>query len=119
MERADPEVRLFLTPCVIWTNYDRESAGDVVMSSNYFGSYILEQAGAQLTDYNKFLLEMKNQMPVIQRAEVMDSEGVWHLREDLPEKLQELLNAYEIVQYNNVFAGKDKIDFLFTLQSGN
>lgn len=105
----------FYTPFVIWTNYERESEKDVLMSANYFGSYILQQAGAELTDYNKMLLELKEQMPVIGGADVMAADGTWYYKNDLPQELAEMLREYEIVQYNNMFAKSGKLDDVFTI----
>ena len=37
----------YKTPYIIWTNYPSESSQED-MSANYFGSYILKQAGLEL-----------------------------------------------------------------------
>ncbi len=101
------------TPFVLWTNYERESQTGITMSANYFGSYILQQAGAILPPYNKFLLEMKDELPVLWVNEVMTADGTWYSAESLPEHSAGLVAEYRILQYNNVFAGSRKIDALY------
>lgn len=112
---ADENRRRFYTPFVMWTNYERESERDIVMSANYFGSYILQQMGARLSGYNKMLLRLREQMPVISGAEIMLADGSWYPRTALPEAEGATLNEYEIVQYNNMFAKGEKIDDIFTV----
>ena len=47
------EVQLrYKTPYLIWTNYESVSLSEQNMSSNFFGSYILQVAGLELTPYD-------------------------------------------------------------------
>lgn len=46
----------YVTPFIIWANYEIEEQNNVEISSNYLGSYILEQAGLELSPYNRFLI---------------------------------------------------------------
>lgn len=107
----------YTTPFVLWTNYDRPTDTDIMMSSSYFGSYILQQMGAELTDYNKFLLELYEKMPVVGHGEELASDGTWYPRSTLPDDLAEMVNSYEILQYNNMFAKKQRIDSIFTVNT--
>lgn len=66
----------YKTPYVIWTNYPSESSEED-MSINYFGSYILQQTGLEMTTYNKFLLQLKEKLPIIGIDAVRDAEGNW------------------------------------------
>ena len=100
------------TPYVIWTNYPSES-GEEDMSSNYFGSYIMEQAGLPLTTYNQFLLQLKETLPVIGTDAVCDADGNWYEMNDLPEEYAKLINEYKILQYNNVFDRRHRVDEVF------
>ena len=47
----------------------------------------------------------------------LDSQGVWHRdRETLPEAAQTALNAYEMLQYNQLFDSReDRLEDFFTL----
>ena len=116
----DGEKEQYMTPFVIWTNYARKSERDVMMSANYFGTYVLELMNAELTDYNKFLSILESKIPVICGNEIMLSDGTWHTKDDLPEDaaemLSEMLRQYEIIQYNNMFGKRKKEDSIFTIE---
>lgn len=100
------------TPYVIWTNYPSESREED-MSANYFGSYILEQAGLPLTVYDQFLLQLKEILPVIGTDAVCDAQGNWYGLDELPEEYKKLIEEYQILQYNNVFDRRHRVDDIF------
>lgn len=97
---------LYTTPYVIWTNYPSETKEQDI-SSNYLGSYILELAGAELSQYNQFLLNLKEELPVIGIDAVEDKDGNWYSSDDMPENYQKLIEDYNILQYNDQFEKKD------------
>lgn len=106
--------KLYTVPYIIWTNYEMEnSEAETEMSANYFGSYILQLAGLQYTKYNQFLLDMKEQIPIIGLGTVCDSNGIWYNWNELPEEYEKLLNQYNILQYNNMFDTNHRIDAMF------
>lgn len=106
--------KTYTTPYVIWTNYPSETV-EQDMSSNYLGSYVLEQAGAELTDYNRFLLSLKETLPIIGVGAVCDNEGNWYAQDQLPEEYQKLITDYNILEYNNQFDEKNKVTDFFDL----
>lgn len=118
-DEIDMEInqRIYQTPYVIWTNYEQEASSDNIMSANYFGSHILQLAGVNLTLYNKFLLNLKESLPVIGMGAVRDKEGEWYSLEDLPEEYSEMLNDYRILQYNNVIDRKNRYENVFTVDN--
>lgn len=83
--------RSYRTPYVIRTNYPSESKVED-MSANYFGSYILETAGLQLTTYNKLLQQLKEQIPIIGNGAFCDASGNWYAMDAVPEEHRELMN---------------------------
>lgn len=106
----------YKTPYIIWTNYPSESTQEN-MSTNYLGSYILEQAGLEMTVYNKFLLQLKEKLPIIGIGAVCDSEGNWYSMDSLPEEYAELIEEYKVLQYNNVVDRKHRVDSIFELEN--
>lgn len=103
----------YAAPYVIWTNYPSETSNQD-MSSNYLSSYVLQKAGIPLNSYNRFLLNLKKELPVIGIGAVCDSEGKWYSQSSIPQKYQEMLDAYYILEYNNQFDTKNKIYSLFS-----
>lgn len=108
---------VFMTPYILWTNYDSQIEEIPVMNANFFGSYVLQASGLILTDYNKCILEILNHVAVINENEVMDTQGIWYSMEELPNNLQEMLKDYEILQYNEVFGRGQRKDHVFSLKN--
>lgn len=111
----EEEQKLYVTPYIIWTNYNIPQMEGIEISSNYLGSYVLQLAGLELTDYNKCLLNFMEEIPVIGIGMVMDSEGNWYKVEEMPESLENIYQQYNMLQYNNIFGDKKRIDSIFNL----
>ncbi len=103
----------FITPFVIWANYDIEEQSDILMSSNYFGSFILKNAGMKMTKYNEFLLNLYEEIPVIGIGAICDKEGNWYQWGELPDYEKQLIQEYKILQYNNVSDRKKRVETVF------
>ena len=99
---VEDKQKIYTTPFIIWTNYDIEEENGLKMSTNYFGSYVLEKAGMQLSDYQKCLLKFREELPIMGTGMVMDAEGNWYDLEAMPEKCQQVYNDYQILQYDNM-----------------
>lgn len=106
----------YITPFVIWTNYDIEEQSDVCISTNYLGSLILQEAGLKMPAYNRFLLELMKEIPVIGMGGVkLESDGAWYSMGKLPEEYMQWIQEYEILQYNNVYDKKNRVDDIFSI----
>lgn len=108
--------RQYQTPYIIWTNYEISMPEIPLMSVNFFGNYILENIGSELSDYNEMSLNVLDQIPVINEQEVMMADGTWMLKEGLDEEQKKLLNDYEVMQYNEVFANGKRVDKAFAVE---
>lgn len=104
----------YTTPYIIWANYPLEASGGE-MSANYFGSYLMQQMGMELSSYDKFLLELKEELPIIGAGAVCDKDGEWYEMSGLPAEYEKLMNEYKILQYNNVFDNRNRLDGVFRL----
>lgn len=107
--------RLYQTPYVLWTNYDQESSDEEFLSTNYFGSYILQQAGLKLTSYDEFLLSLKEEIPNIGMGAICDKNGEWYLLDELPAEHAELIRKYKVLQYNNVMDRNHTCEEVFSV----
>lgn len=105
----------YQTPFVIWTNYPQESASNLNMSANYLGSVIMEKSGMDIPVYNRFLLALKERLPIIGRGEVCDAQGQWYNMNALTPEYEALLTDYEILQYDRVFDRKKNTEDIFTV----
>lgn len=104
----------YTTPFVIWANYDIPEAEVEKMSANYLSTLLLQVAGLELTDYNKFLAAMYQELPVINTVGYIDSEDNYYGFGEESEHT-ELLNIYNRIQYNNMFDMDNKTNSLFYL----
>lgn len=103
----------YVTPFIIWTNYDMPSQNNIEMSANYFGSYILDLAGLELTLYDKFLLTLKDEIPVIGTGVIIEKNDIYYEMRDIPKNLYERLNDYKILQYNKIFDRENIVEELY------
>ena len=55
----------YKVPYVIWANYDIDESVNQESSANYLGAQMMEAAGIPLSDYQNYLLEQKEEMPLI------------------------------------------------------
>ncbi len=104
----------YTTPFYIWANYDIEEKEIERMSANYLSSYLLEVAGLELSDYNKYLLQLYKTLPVINTAGYIDNQGNYYSWNDDSE-YTDLINQYKYVQHNNMFDNSNKKESLFYL----
>ncbi len=104
----------YTTPFWIWANYDIEEAEIERMSANYLSSYLLEIAGLELSDYNKYLLQLYKTLPVINTAGYIDNDGNYYSWND-ESKYSDLINQYKYVQHNNMFDKSNQKESLFYL----
>lgn len=99
---SEQEQKRHCTPFFIWANYDIEEQYIEKLSANYLSSLMLQTAGVQLTEYNKYLLTLSKTLPVIDTVGYIDNNGVYYKWSDSSPYIS-LLDDYERVQYNNIF----------------
>ena len=64
----------------------------------------------------QFLMNLKEQLPIIGVGAVCDKDGNWYANDALPDDYKKLMTDYNILEYNNQFEKKDVIESLFTLK---
>ena len=100
-------------PFVIWSNYGLEHKTYEGISVNYLSSILMECAGVPLTDYQWYLRELMETLPVVNAVSFMDSQGVFReYGQESPEE-EKLLNNYKIIQYNHLFDAGSRINSFF------
>ena len=91
--------RYYMTPYMIWANYDLGSSGIVRdMSINYLGANLLSVLGIN-DEYFDYLLDLEEELPVINSQGYKTSDGVWHTLDEY----NDLIDKYRIVQYYELF----------------
>ena len=84
----------YITKYVIWANYDVDwkDYGDI--SANYLRSMVLECAGVKLSPYDKFLLNLREDYPIITHFTIDE------FAED------EEIQKYQMLEYNHLIEKK-------------
>lgn len=116
------------TPYLVWANYDIASVADLVGGSDDEGlrastdessndalsvdagdvsvGYMMAKttyaAGLPLTEYQKALLQLSKEIPVLNLNGYCDAEGEWH-RIGERSGASDAFDAYELVQFANIF----------------
>lgn len=91
----------YVTPFIIWANYDIPDMYIDKMSANYLPSLILKIGNFELPPYNEFLLNLYEHYPVITAQGIIDDSGEYYRSYTDISDLQFL--KYQYLQYNNLF----------------
>ena len=92
------------TPFVIWTNYDMPSENMGRLGAVYLSSEVLKRANLNMTPYNRFLLSMEEELPVVHFLGCYDQEGnyySWPRAESDQSPYKDILLDYEALVYNH------------------
>ena len=107
-------MREYQVPFFNWANYDLEGEEIEAVSLNYLSGLLLRAAGLEGTDYTNYLEDLRQTLPVITAVGMLDQEGNWYKNGDAT-PYDDLLNEYNILEYNNAFGGNGKRMETFTL----
>ena len=109
-------------PFMIWANYDIASEknldreGELYLSANYIGPYLKQLLGMPMTGFDKYLMDMYNELPVINAICSKDAAGNLYAPDDQTE-FDKRLNEYEQIQYNGLIDYRNRVDEFFYLKA--
>ena len=86
-----------------------------VVSTNYLGPLVLQHAGLMMSDYSRYLLAQREEIPVLNWLGYYAADGQWHTLEE-ENQYRQWIRDYSFVQYQALF-DKKKDDSLYMLQS--
>ncbi len=99
-------------PFVVWANYDIEEEVIEQTSLNYLYSIIADRLNLPMTGYQEYLLDLSEQVPVINVMGYWGADGVFYELDDKESPYYELVNEYNILEYNDIFGGDNRyLDF--------
>lgn len=106
----DMTAQLHQTPFFIWNNYDLDTssiASGQTVSLNYLSTLMMEAAGMQLSPYQQFLSDLREEHPVITARYFTDADGtkVGMSQDDIDDAIKQ----YQWLQYNCVFDRTNRI----------
>lgn len=92
----------YVTPYMIWTNYDNKTAQNQNLSVNYLQTELLQTLGLKTTPYDRYEWNMHSSMPVINNKGILKKNGQYMTLEDA-ENSDKTVQDYQKVLYNNMF----------------
>ena len=111
----EEEQKMYITPFMIWANYDIEEKTLDTISLNYLSSILMETADLPMTAYQKYLAELYKTLPIITTVGYEDTEGNWYRIADKRAPYAHLIEDYKKVQYNNLLDRNHRVERLFVL----
>lgn len=111
-EWSDEESKaLYVTPFVLWANYDIPEGYIDRISANYLSTLLLQTADLPLPAYNQFLAQLYRAYPVITAQGCRDAHGTFFLADAPPnEAAKESLAGYAKIAYNNLIDVGHRVD---------
>ena len=114
----DEQQRAFETCFFVWANYDIPEADGLFLSANYLSPYLLSLTGLDRSDYEDYLLQMREKIPAMNSFGYYGSDGKqheWDEKETDP-AAWEKLRQYKCLIYNELTGGASRDASFFGLK---
>lgn len=114
----EEQMKRFITPFIIWTNYEMDSEYYDQLSAHYLSTLMLDKANIPLTDFNVFLKNTMTKLPVVHPIGYCLPDGAphewtgWRQSEYYP-----LFHDIELIEYNSVLDYGKRIDSIYAPKS--
>ena len=107
----------YKVPFVIWANYDIPEETIERTSLNYLYSILADRLDFPMTGYQKYLLALSEKIPALCAQGYWGDDGNYYGLEDESSPYYDLINEYNILEYNDIFGGKDRdLEFFADVQ---
>jgi hypothetical protein len=104
----------YITRFILWANYDIPTGWVDEISMNYLSTLLLQVAGLDMTEYNEYLANLYEKLPVITAMGCRDAEGDF-FQADEKNPLEAEISDYRKIQYNNLADLKGRATSVFYL----
>lgn len=100
----DKSLQLRKVPLVIWANFELKDIDLGTMSMNYVVPTLLDLAGVELSPYYQYLLQLKENVPVLTSYGVYydSDDNIYQYNGDAGEVYQSDVDRYFYLEYNNL-----------------
>lgn len=107
--------KMYQVPFFIWSNCDMEEETIDAMSINYLGTLLCEKLGLPMTGMQKYLQELRLQLPVINSVCMIDAQKQYRLKTDIMKDDSMGFIQYNQIIYNYMFDTKNRLDTFYQL----
>ena len=84
-----------------------------VTSMNYLQARMLKACGMPLTGYQKFLLDLKEDIPIINAFGYYGKDGVFYTVDDRSSPWYDRIQEYAVLEYNEMFDTENRLEGFF------
>lgn len=115
MSQMDGEelMQFYHSNYLIWANYEIEEK-EMDLSSNYLIPVMKQAAGMELTGYDRFLLSLHEDLPIVSLNGYWDKDGIYYKKaEDTSSPWYDRLQEYNMLVYNHLFDTEHRTDEFF------
>lgn len=102
-------------PFIAWANYDIGEETIEKTSLNYLYSILADRLDLPMTGYQKYLLDLSEEIPVLAAGGYWTKDGAFYELDDESSPYFEKVNDYNILEYNYILGGKDRNMELFAV----
>ena len=110
---SEQMMKRYQVPFVIWANYDIGEQTIPKTSMNYVQSILTQTAGVKMSGYQKFLSEIRKEVPVINSQGYWGKNGKFYQIDDKKSPYYDIIQKYRIIQYNMMFDKSHRRDSFF------
>ncbi len=110
---GEEQEQLYKVPFLIWANYDIEEQTVERTSFNYLTTYLAEVTGIKTTGYIDFLTQLREEIPCINAIGYWGKDGNFYETDDETSPYYDLIEAYNMLEYNNLFGNDNQITSFF------
>lgn len=108
---AKESLPMYVTPYIIWSNYDLPVGYEGITSPNFLGQTVLDLAGIQSPDERACLRVLQTKISAISALAVFDLDGTpWTDIDSIDDDILKILRDYEFIQYGSIFYTDTEID---------
>lgn len=107
--------KMYQVPFFIWSNYSMEEERIDAMSINYLSTLLCEKLGLPMTGMQKYLQELRLQLPVINSVCMIDAQKQYRLKTDIMKDDSKGFIQYNQIIYNYMFDTKNRLDTFYQL----
>lgn len=107
--------RKYCVPFVLWANYDIPEDDIEQISANYLSAYLLKTVGINGSEYQQYLMNLYEEIPVINALFYIDKYNQIHKFSEMNE-FTKVINEYRYVGYNNALDKKNRLKEYYSLR---
>ncbi len=113
----ETQQKRYISRFVLWANYDIPTGWIDEISMNYLSTLLLQVSGLEMPEYNRYLANLYQELPVITAMGCRDAAGNF-FQADESNPLEQEIADYRCVQYNNLADLKARANSMFYLDRG-